>query len=314
MQWRIVGTGSCVPEKVLTNADLEKMVDTSDEWIVTHSGVRERRIAVTETVASMGSQAARQALQEAGIETSALAAVVCSTCTGDMICPSTACQIAAALGASCPAFDVNAACSGFLYALQVGSSFCESGPVLVVAAEKLSRVVDWTDRSSCILFGDGAAAVVLQRGETWSQICLHAQEDARDVLTIPGLYHGGVGEGLSPSYLFMKGPEVFRYATTILPEMVSRAMEGAPVSLEEVRWIVPHQANYRIISSAAKRLGIPVERFALNLERYGNTSSSSIGIMLDELNKKGCLKKGDWVVLVAFGGGLTAASALFQWT
>lgn len=317
MSFQIMGTGSYVPEKILTNEDLSRMVDTSDEWITQRVGVKERRISVNETASEMGAKAAQRALEAAGITADQLDLIVGASVSSDVVCPSAAAKVQELIGAHCPAFDVNSACSGFLFALDTAAAFIERGGIqyaLVFGAERLSRIVDWEDRSTCVIFGDGAGAFVIAKGENYLASCLHT-EGGDDVLLIP------LGKGRSPFYereekpiaINMVGQETFKFAVKQIVGGLKMVAEQAGIGVTDFDWIVPHQANYRIIDLAARRLHLPIEKFVLNLERYGNTSSASVPISFDELARSGRLKKGDLIALCAFGGGLSSAACLIRW-
>lgn len=320
----IAGTGSALPEKRLTNDDLSKMVDTNDEWIVQRTGIRERRIAGPgESTATLATAAARRALEAAGLEAKDLDLIICGTISPEMTFPSTACFVAAALGLnSTPAFDIAAACSGFIYTLETGSSFIKAGRyrnVLVIGAETLSRLTDYTDRSSCILFGDGAGAVVLQRstdtrrgviyaglhadGHGWEMLCCH-----------PGSRHPVDAAMLESrgQYMKIKGREVYKFAVQRFEELIEDAMRKCELTPETIKLIVPHQVNQRIIDSAMDKLGFSSDKAFVNIDRYGNTSAASIPIALDEAVRAGRLSPGDVTVLVAFGAGLTWANAVIR--
>ncbi|WP_405001232.1 beta-ketoacyl-ACP synthase III [Geochorda subterranea] len=321
----IWGTGSAAPERVLTNFDLERMVETSDEWIRTRTGIRERRICDEQTATSdLAMQAARRAMEAAGVAPEAIGLVVVATVTPDMAFPSTANLVQHGLGIKgAAAFDLAAACSGFLYGLDVAASAIQSGRVrhaLVIGAECLSKITDYTDRSTCVLFGDGAGAVVLgpvSEGHGILASQLGSDGAYGDLLCLPA---GGsrrpasertVAERLH--YIKMQGNEVFKIAVRTMGEAAEQALRQAGLGVDQVRYLIPHQANIRIIDAAAKRLGIPEERVVVNIDRYGNTSAASIGIALDETARAGKLADGDVVVMVAFGGGLTWGATVVRW-
>ncbi len=322
---RITGTGLYVPGKVLTNFDIEKMVDTSDEWIRERTGIRERRIAAEEEAASdLALMASNEALKSAGLKARKLDLVIVATVSGDMPLPSTACILQHKIGArKAAAFDVNAACSGFIYALSTADAYIRAGiyrRVLVVGSEVLSRITDWTDRSTCVLLGDGAGAVVLEATDGDRGILsvkLNADGSMWDLLHIPA---GGsrmpatektVKEGLH--YMKMRGNETFKVAVRTLEKLVLSTLKEHKLRPEDISLLIPHQANLRIISATAKRLGLGLERVMINLDRYGNTSAASIPIALDEAVRSGRVREGDYIILEAFGGGLTWASALIKW-
>jgi 3-oxoacyl-[acyl-carrier-protein] synthase-3 len=323
----ILGTGSYAPARILTNAELARRVDTSEEWIVTRTGIRERRIAADdETCSDLGAKAAAAALADAGLTAGDIDLLVVATVTPDMPMPATACFIQAKLGipshAAC--FDLNAACSGFLYALDTACAMLASGRyrhALVIGAEKLSSVVDWKDRTTCLLFGDGAGAAVIGRspkpGIGLIGTRLGAFGESADLLQIPG---GGsnlpaTAESLAAGehYIKMKGKEVFKLAVRAMDEAARDILEQHNIRADQIACVIPHQANVRIIESIAQYLELPLERFFINLDRYGNTSAASIPIALDEARRAGRIKEGDLTLLVAFGAGLTYGSALIRW-
>lgn len=317
MSIQILGTGAYVPERILTNDDLSRMVDTSDEWITQRVGVKERHVSVDESAAEMGAKAAQRALEAAGITADQLDLIVGATVSADAVCPSAAALVQREIGASCPAFDVNSACSGFLFALDTAAAFIARGGIryaLVLGAERLSRIVDWTDRSTCVIFGDGSGAFVIAPGENYLASHLHSQ-GGDSVLSIP------LGKGNSPFYgkeeqpiaIRMSGQETFKFAVKQIVSDLKLIAEQAGVTPEQFDYIVPHQANLRIIDLAARRLGIPIEKFVVNLDRFGNTSSASVPISFDELARSGKLKKGDLIAMCAFGGGLSSAASLIRW-
>ncbi len=321
----IVSTGAYLPSRVLTNADLEKMVDTSDEWILSRTGIRERRIAAeNEFTSDMGAKAAQQALELGGIDAQSIDLIIVATCTPDTTFPSTACYIQNKIGATrASAFDLQAACSGFLYALVTAEQFISSGAyktVLVIGAEKLSSVVNWQDRNTCVLFGDGAGAVILQHrpgGRGLLAFDLGADGAQTSILSIPA---GGCRIPVTPDVidqrlhcLQMSGKEVFKYAVTAMNRSAEDCLERAGVKPDQVRWFIPHQANFRIVDAVAQRMNVGMEHFVMNLDRYGNTSSACMPIALHETAMAGKLDRGDLVLMVSFGGGLTWASTVLEW-
>lgn len=320
----LTGTGSALPEKRLTNDDLAKMVDTNDAWIVQRTGIRERRIAGEgETTASLATAAARKALDSAGIAASELDLIIVATITPEMVFPSTACFVAASLGLhSTPAFDMAAACSGFIYALNTGANFIKAGQyktVMVIGAETLSRIVDYTDRASCILFGDGAGAVILKRSNDPSKglvyASLHADGNGAEAMKcMPGSQHPVTAAMLETrdQYIKLKGREVYKFAVTKFAELIEDAMRVAELSKDDLKLIIPHQVNQRIIDSAMEKLEMGPEKAHVNIDRYGNTSAASIPIALDEAMRAGRLSAGDAAVFVAFGAGLTWANAVLK--
>ncbi|MBE6390737.1 MAG: ketoacyl-ACP synthase III [Lentisphaerae bacterium] len=325
---RIIGTGRYTPERLLTNADLEKMVDTSDEWIVSRTGIKERHIArPDETTSDMAAKAAEAALEIAGINADTLDLIIVSTVTPDMPFPNTATIVQKKIGAApCVCFDIEAACSGLLYGLNTAYGMMASPlkykRALVIGAEKLSSIVDWTDRSTCVLFGDAAAAVILENDgdpetpDFYADGVVSANGNYGDILQMPAggsampASHESVDNHLH--FIKMGGPKTFQLAVHSMVEACRTLIERATIPLEKIRWVIPHQANWRIISAVAARLDMP-ERVYQNVERYGNTSSASIGICLDELNRSGQLEKGDYVLTVSFGAGLTWSALLIRW-
>ncbi|CAH0138773.1 beta-ketoacyl-ACP synthase III [Stenotrophomonas indicatrix] len=318
---RIAGTGSYLPEKVLTNADLEKMVETSDEWIQTRTGIRERHIAAEgETTSDLGYQAALRAIEAAGIDASQLDMIVVGTTTPDLIFPSTACLIQAKLGVSgCPAFDVNAACSGFVFALSVADKFIRSGDarhVLVIGAETLTRIVDWEDRTTCVLFGDGAGAVVLKADEETGILSTHLHSDGskKELLWNPVGVSVGFGEGNNGGgTINMKGNDVFKYAVKALDSVVDETLDANGLTKSDLDWLIPHQANLRIIEATAKRLDMSMDQVVVTVDKHGNTSSASVPLALDAAVRSGKVERGQLLLLEAFGGGFTWGSALLRY-
>jgi len=322
---KIIATGSYVPKHVLTNFDLEKMVDTSDEWIRERSGIRERRIADEKEAASdLACEAAKAAFKRADIKPKDIELIIVATVTGDMPTPATACHLQHKLGIKkAAAFDVNAACSGFLYGLSITDSFIKSGAykkILIVGAEVLSRVTDWEDRTTCVLFGDGAGAVILKAtDEDRGIVSTHIRSNGAlwELLNMPG---GGSRNPASKEslkkkmhYLRMKGNETFKIAVRTLENLVARTLEENKLKPSQLSLLIPHQANLRIIQATAERLNIPMEKVFVNIDKYGNTSAASIPIALDEAVRQGRVRDGDYVLLEAFGGGLTWASVLIKW-
>lgn len=321
----IIGTGSYVPERVLTNAELERIVETTDDWITARTGIRERRIAASnEYTSDMATKAARNAIEQAGISPEEIDLIIVATASPDMIFPSTACFVQKQLGAKKAAcFDMSAACSGFLYALEIAQQFITShtyNTVMVIGAEKLSSIVDWTDRNTCVLFGDGAGAAILRsRAGSHGVIATYMGSDGNfsEILSMPG---GGCRIPITPenahqrlNTIKMSGKEVFKQAVTAMLTAANKALEMSGLTSDDLACIIPHQANMRIIEALAERLKIPTDRFLINLDRYGNTSAAAVAIALDEANRTGRMQIGDYVLLVVFGGGLTWASSVIQW-
>ncbi len=321
----ITGIGSYLPNKILTNYDLEKMVDTTDEWIIQRTGIRERRIVENGMITSdLATQASLRAMEDAGVSAEELDMIISSTITPDHIFPSTSCYIQQKLGATrASAFDILAACAGFIYAMSIGQSFVNSGAmktVLIVGAECLSKITDYTDRTTCVLFGDGAGAAIIQKSCTKHEILstnLAADGVQADVLIMPG---GGAKNPASLEsirqrmhYIQFKGKEVFKLAINNITNMILETVEKNGLRLKDIDLIIPHQSNLRIIEATMEKLGLPMEKTFVNIDKYGNTSSASIPIAIDEARKEGRLHKGNIVMLVAFGGGLTWGSSIIRW-
>lgn len=321
----IIGTGYYVPEKILTNFDLENMVETNNEWIVERTGISERRIADENVPTSeIAIHAAENALKNAGVSPEEIDLIIFATLTPDTVIPSAACIIQNKLKAvNAAAFDLSAACSGFVYGISVGSQFIKSGmykKVLVVAAETLSKLINWEDRNTCILFGDGAGAAVLSQVEDGYGILgieLGADGSGGDFLNVPasGSLHPATTKTIEDKlhYIHMNGSEVFKFAIKIMGEAALKSLDVAGLKPEDIDCLIPHQANIRIIKSAAKRLSLPMDKVVVNVDKYGNTSAASIPIALSEAVESSRIKKGDVVVLVGFGAGLTWASCVMKW-
>lgn len=326
----IIGTGSYVPERVLTNEDLSKIVDTSDEWITTRTGIKERRIAAQgENTSDMAAAAARRALAAADVKAEDLELIIIATVTPDMFFPSTACLVQKKIGAwNAVCFDISAACSGFLYALQTARHYINTGhrtTALVIGAEKLSSLINWKDRNTCVLFGDGAGAVVVRKaanndtkvpGRILSAV-MGCDGSLTDLLKVPG---GGSAVPVTPenvdqrlNTIHMEGRETFKHAVTRMCQASEQALKQAGLEAKDVALVIPHQANLRIISAIADRLGLPAEKTYVNLDKYGNTSAATIPVALDEATRSGRIRHGDVVLLVAFGGGFTWASTVLVW-
>lgn len=316
MYTKIIGTGSYLPSQVRTNADLEKMVETSDEWIVTRTGIRERRIAAPdETVATMGFSAAQRALEMAGVDANEIGLIIVATTSSSHAFPSSACMIQQMLEIKdCAAFDLAAACAGFTYALSVADQYIKNGAVkhaLVIGADVLARALDPEDRGTIILFGDGAGAVVLGQSEEQGIISTHLHADGRyaQLLTLP--YQDRAHQD-QPAYVTMAGNEVFKVAVTELAHIVDETLQANNLDRELLDWLVPHQANLRIISATAKKLGMTMDKVVVTLDRHGNTSAASVPSALDEAVRDGRIKPGHLILLEAFGGGFTWGSALVR--
>ena len=325
----ICGTGACVPDRILDNNEIAQFVDTSDQWIQERTGVIRRRIAQTETTASMAAEAGRQALEEAGIRPEEIDMILAATATPDHIFPCAACEIQERLQAvNAVCFDLNAACSGFLFAYQTAQAYIASGmyrTILVVGSESLSRIVNWEDRGTCILFGDGSGAAVLRakEGRNWIPAA-HSDGKGGPALLCPGPNVSGNGGnlpgsdsaedgGLERTFITMDGKAVFQFAVRKVPEVIREVLAANGLSADDIDWFILHQANRRIVESVAKRLKTDIERFPMNLQEYGNTSSASIPILLNEMNRKGLLKKGQKLVMAGFGAGLSWGAAVLEW-
>ena len=318
----VLGTGHYLPKKCMTNADLESLVETNDEWIIERTGIRQRHIAGEgETTSMLAIEAAKLALVDAKIDASSIDLIILATATPDHTFPSTATQVQAALGITGgAAFDIHAVCSGFVYALTTADNFLKTGSAqraLVIGAETFSRILDWTDRTTCVLFGDGAGAVILdaQKGEGTNAdrgvLCTHLRSDGRH---LDKLYvDGGPSTTMTTGHLRMEGKEVFRHAVINLAETVDESLHRAGIAASDVQWFVPHQANRRIIDATAKKLGIDPSRVVITVDRHGNTSAASIPLALSVARQDGRIKQGDLVLIEAMGGGFTWGSALIRW-
>jgi 3-oxoacyl-[acyl-carrier-protein] synthase III len=321
----IIATGSYVPERILTNGDLERIVDTTDEWIRTRTGISERRIAAAdEATSDMATKAAIAAMDQAGVDAKEIDLIIVATVTPDMFFPATACWVQKKLGAVRAAcFDISAACSGFLYAMEIAQQFISThvyNTVLIVGADKLSSIINWSDRNTCVLFGDGAGAAILRnRGASHGVVATHMGSDGEfaEILFMPGggsrcpITTENIGQQLNT--IKMQGKETYKQAVTAMSDAADRALEAAGLEYDEIACVIPHQANMRIIEAIAHRMRLPIEKFYVNLEKYGNTSAAAVAIALDEAHRAGRFKVGDYILLVVFGGGLTWASSVIQW-
>jgi 3-oxoacyl-[acyl-carrier-protein] synthase III len=315
---RIIGTGSYLPEKVLTNRDLEKLVDTSDEWIYTRTGIRQRHIAAdNENSSDLALAASRRALDAAGLKPDDIDLLIVATTTSDMVFPSTACLLQAKLGMTRgAAFDLQAVCSGFVYALATADQFMKSGQyrhALVVGAEVYSRILDWKDRSTCVLFGDGAGAVVLGKSDKPGIVAARLHSDGRyaHILSVPGGVSGGAIAGRP--LLQMEGNTVFKFAVKVLGEVADETLEAAGLGRSDIDWLIPHQANIRIIQATAKKLGLSMERVITTVDRHANTSAASVPLALDSAVRDGRIRPGQHVLLEGVGGGITWGAVLVRW-
>lgn len=319
MSFTILGTGSYAPEHVVTNDDLAKIVETNDEWIMQRIGVKSRHICDTETNVDLAVEASVRALEDAGVAAEELDLIIATTISGDTLSPGTGCMVQKRIGAHCPAFDLAAACSGFLFALETAAGFFARGMcrrILVVSAERMSGIIDWTDRGTCCIFGDGAGAAVLGPGD--GLIASHLMtKGGDDVITIPTRYTGSPwykNEIAEITSVRMNGRETYKFAVMAMSDNIKELMEKAGVSGEDVALVIPHQANYRIINEARRRIpDIAPEKFCINIDRYGNTSSASVPILLDEMNRAGKIHRGDILVFAAFGGGLSAGAMIVRY-
>ena len=316
MSLKIIGLGKGVPKRQVSNGELTSFINTSDQWILSRTGIKSRPVCTDETLTDLSTTAAAQAMQNAGLEASDVDMIICSTIGSDYRTPSLACGVAERLGAVCPAFDINAACAGFIYALDMASAFLAGGRknVLIICAEMMSAHVDWTDRNTCVLFGDGAAACVVAEGDALQYIRISATPSV-------GILHMPSNPGNSPfrvkqpegDTLHMQGQEVFRFAVHTVETEAARAVESLAVPLEQVDYFVLHQANKRILDSAREKLGQPEAKFPTNIERYGNISSVSIPLLLLEMQEDGRLKPGVTLFMSAFGAGLVTGSCVMVW-
>ncbi len=318
MSFKIVGTGSYVPEHTVTNDDLTLFLDTSDEWIRSRSGIEQRHIVTNETTSELATKAAQAALENAGADVSEIDMILCATVSGEYVSPSMACMVQHNLGAQCPCLDLNAACTAWIYLMDTAAAFfCKGGirKMLVIGAESMSRILNWHERSTCVLFGDGAAAVVLEPGDNYLTSVFQVQ-GGDDVIAIP------TKKGISPWYdrqekeplVHMNGQETYKFAVSNFPKRIAEVVEKAGLKQSDVDWVIPHQANKRIIDGAARRMkDIPADHFCVNIQKYGNTSAASIPLVLDEWNRAGRFQPGDLIAMAAFGGGLSSAACLVRW-
>ena len=318
MSFYIAGTGSALPEKVVSNDDLAQFLDTSDEWIYTHTGIRRRHVLTHERLDDLAIASAKQALADAGVSGAEVDLILCATMRGDTYTPSLACTVGEAVGSRAPAFDLNAACVGVLYAMEIADSFISSGKaetVLIVSAEAMSKLVDWADRSTCVLFGDGTGAMVVKKGKGRLAGVLCSDPDSR-VIRMPNF------EGMNSPYnqtaqeklaMYMDGGEVYKFAVNAMGRRIEEACARAGLAPADIDWYLPHQANVRIIDASLKKYHIPKEKVLLNIAECGNMSATSVMVLLDEYAKKGTFRRGDKLLLVAFGGGLTSGAVIVEW-
>lgn len=321
MKTRIIGTGSCLPKAVVTNDDLAKIMDTSDEWISSRTGIKKRHLAKEETTAGMSAEAARRALDNAGVTAEEIDLIILGTVSADYVTPACACEVQAVIGAkNAVAFDINAACSGFMFALNIANAYIQAGlyrTALILGAETLSKIVDWNDRSTCVLFGDGAGAAVVRGDGAYGLLAFDQGCDGTkgNVLACPGRTNNNplIETDRGIAYVHMDGQEVYKFAVTAVPASLQKTIEAAGLAPEDIDYYALHQANIRIIQSVSKRLHIPEDKFPISLDHCGNISAASVPILLDEMNRNGLLKPGTKVALSGFGGGLTWASAVLEW-
>ena len=316
MSIKIIGTGMYVPERIVTNDELSGMVETNDEWIMQRVGVKERRVSEGETAADFAIKAAQQAVKNAGILADELDLIISATISNETVCPTVSGLVQKAIGVSCPGFDLNSACSGFMFALDTAVSYIARGMknILVIGTERLSKLVDWNDRGTCVIFGDGAGAAVVTAGEGYLSSMLYTS-GGNEVIEIPsdcGMSPFFKGEIKHP-YIFMDGQETFKFAVNKIVGDIKAVTERAGLELSDIDHIVLHQANIRIIDFAAKRLGISKDKFIINIDKYGNTAAASVPMALAELDASGNLKRGDIVAMCAFGGGLSSAACILKW-
>ncbi len=319
----IAGTGSYLPENIMTNDDMAQLVETSDEWISSRTGIRQRRVSIGETTSDLAYEAALRALANSKVEAKEIDLIICATISPDSFMPSVACVVQDRLGAyNAAAFDLTAACSGLIYGMSVATSFIENGMyqnILVIGAETLSKNLDWTDRSTCVLFGDGAGAVVLSGSEEKKGIMsmtLVSDGSKQDYLYLPAAPLTNPFIKMEDSYrpyISMKGQEVFKFAVRSIADLIDKQLSNTGLNFDDIKYFVTHQANQRIIEYTAKSLGIAIEKFFINVDKYGNTSAATIGIALDEMVQKNMLKQGDKMILIGFGGGMTSGAILLEW-
>lgn len=321
----IAGVGGYVPEKMVSNEDLESIVDTTDDWITTRTGIIQRRISTDEKTTQIAVKAALKAVKDAAIDIEEIDLVILATITPDFFTPSTANLVQAKLKLKeVTSFDISAGCTGFIYAIQIADQFIRTGKnrcVLVIGAEVLSKVVDWQDRNTCVLFGDGAGAVILKRSRQAGIISTYtgSRGDIEGLLTVPAIslrnpFLNGKTVSENHSYIYMNGKEIFKFATSIMLVSIEKILKENKLTIDEINYIIPHQANYRIIDYVAKKIKASPDQFYKNLDHFGNTSAASIPLALDEMVFKGMLQKGNRIIMVGFGGGLTWGSILFNWT
>ena len=321
MGTRIIGTGSCLPKTVVTNDDLSKIMETSDEWISSRTGIKERHLVKEETTASMSTEAAKHAMENAGVPAEEIDLIIVGTVSADHVTPACACEVQASIGAvNAVAFDINAACSGFMFALNIAHVYLQAGiykTALIIGAETLSKIMDWNDRSTCVLFGDGAGAAVVRADDREGILAFDQGADGvrGGVLACANRSNNNplIETSKELEYVHMDGQEVYKFAVTAVPASLHKTIEAAGLAVEDIDYFALHQANIRILQSVAKRLKVSEDKFPISLDHCGNISAASVPILLDEMNRKGMLKPGMKIALSGFGGGLTWASAVVEW-
>ncbi len=321
MGTRIIGTGSCLPATIVTNDDLAKIMDTSDEWISTRTGIRERHLVKEETTTSMSAEAARRAMENAGVTAEEIDLLIVGTLSADCVTPACACEVQAQIGAvNAVAFDINAACAGFMFALNIANAYLQTGIYktgLILGAETLSKIMDWNDRSTCVLFGDGAGAAVVRAEEQAGLLAFDQGSDGVKGKVLACRNRSNNNPLMETSkeleYVHMDGQEVYKFAVTAVPHSLQKTIQAAGLTVEDIDYFALHQANIRILQSVAKRLKVSEDKFPISLDHCGNISAASVPILLDEMNRKGMLKPGMKIAMSGFGGGLTWASAVVEW-
>lgn len=320
MKFKVLGTGSYIPPKVVTNDDLAAMVDTNDEWISKRVGIKERHVSVDETTSQMAAKAAAAALENSGLKAEELDMIIAASISPDHHSPGVGCLVQKALGATCPAMDIGGtACSGFTYLIETAAAYLALGKaekILIVGAERMSTLVDWSDRSTCIIFADGAGAMVVSGAENNLLASTLRTEGDGVIIRIPAVTGRSpfyTGEAVKEPYIYMNGQETYKFAVNTMRSIITELMEETGLEDQDIKWVVPHQANIRIINEAKRKLPISPEKFCSNIDKTGNTSSASVGILIDQLNRAGKLQRGDNIIIVAFGGGFCSGGCALTW-
>lgn len=316
MSYRIIGTGSALPEKIVTNDELAEIVDTNDEWIFTRTGIHSRHVCANESANDLAVIAVKNALEDADVNASDLDMIICSTMRGDTITPAAACLVAESIGAHCPCFDINNACTGFIYALDIAAGFYAMDrvkKVLIVTVEIMSKLTDWKDRASCVLFGDGAGAVVLDCGQSVLASNIDCSPNSKFIFANANGYSPFSNVEPKKEGVYMNGPEVYKFAVSAMISEIEKVCLQAKIDLSEIDYVLPHQANVRIMDNAMKKLNLPNEKVLKNIVGCGNMSSTSIVVLMDECNRKKVFKRGDKLLLVAFGAGLCFGATIIRW-